>query len=100
MGKFIIDGTVVKVGSEIDWMWIAIESKNKEIVLLYYQGGEYVSGRRVYCGFSQNLWGTSVSTDVSTWYLQSDRFLKLDHHIPSPYEILSLREPHSTLRQV
>jgi transposase-like protein len=39
MGEFIIDGTVVKVGSEVDWMWIAIEPKNKEIVLLYYQGG-------------------------------------------------------------
>ena len=39
MGEFIIDGTVVKVGSEIDWMRIAIEPKNKEIVLLYYQKG-------------------------------------------------------------
>ena len=29
--EFIIDETLVKVGSEFIWFWIAIEAKNKEI---------------------------------------------------------------------
>ncbi len=31
---YIIDETIIKVGFEFIWLWIAIESKNKEILAL------------------------------------------------------------------
>jgi len=30
--EFIVDETQIKVGSELIWLWIAIESKDKEIL--------------------------------------------------------------------
>jgi putative transposase len=30
--KFIIDETIIKVGSEYIWLWIAIENDNREIL--------------------------------------------------------------------
>jgi putative transposase len=30
--EFIIDETAIKVGSELIWLWVVIESKNKEIL--------------------------------------------------------------------
>ncbi len=32
ISKFIIDETMIKIGSEYIWLWIAIESENKEIL--------------------------------------------------------------------
>ena len=33
--EFIIDETVIQVGSEYIWLWVAIESKIKEILALF-----------------------------------------------------------------
>ena len=30
--EFIIDETLIKAGSELIWLWVAIEPKNKEIL--------------------------------------------------------------------
>ena len=32
--EFIVDETLIKVGSEYIWLWITIEPKNKEILAL------------------------------------------------------------------
>jgi len=34
MSEFIIDETQIKVGSELMWLWIAIESKTKNIAAI------------------------------------------------------------------
>ncbi len=34
VSEFIIDETQIKVGSELIWLWVAIEPKNKEILAL------------------------------------------------------------------
>ncbi len=34
MSEFILDETVIKVGSEFIWLWIAIEPKNRAILAL------------------------------------------------------------------
>jgi len=33
--EFIVDETIIKVGSEYIWLWITIEPKNKEILALF-----------------------------------------------------------------
>ena len=38
--EFIIDETLVKVGSEFIWLWVAIEAKNKEILAEAFQKSE------------------------------------------------------------
>ncbi len=32
--EYILDGTIVKVGPEYIWLWVAIEPENKEILRL------------------------------------------------------------------
>ncbi len=33
--EYIIDETAIKTGSELIWLWVVIESENKEILLFY-----------------------------------------------------------------
>ena len=85
--EFIIDETIIKVGSEYIWLWIAIEDDNREILQIS------ISKKRnmfVAEHFILNLvkrYGEHpVSTDGGTWYPQACRFLRLRHHIHSRYE--------------
>jgi putative transposase len=86
--EFIIDETIIKVGSEYIWLWIAIENDNREIlqISISKERNMFVAER-----FISNLvkrYGEHpVSTDGGTWYPQACRFLRLQHHhIHSPYE--------------
>jgi putative transposase len=38
--EFITDETLVKVGSEFIWLWVAIEAKNKKILAEVFQKSE------------------------------------------------------------
>ncbi len=87
ISEFIIDETPLKVGSELIWLWVAIESESKEIL------GISISKERnmfVAEGFLSKIiekFGKCpISADGGTWYPQACRFLKLEHHIHSHYE--------------
>jgi putative transposase len=87
ISEFIVDETVFKVGNEFVILWIAIEPSDKMIL------GIQISAEKTMLiaeQFLQNLirkYGKHrVSTDGGTWYPQACRFLKLQHHIHSPYE--------------
>ena len=87
VSKFIIDETQIKVGSEHIWLWVAIESKTRNILAMRMskERNMFVAER-----FLSNLvkdYGKHpLSTDGGTWYPQACKFLKLEHHIHSPYE--------------
>ena len=34
ISEFVIDETLIKVGSEYIWLWVAVEPKNREILTL------------------------------------------------------------------
>jgi putative transposase len=87
ISEFIIDETLIKVGSEYIWLWVAIEPKNKEILALsiskernMFVAERFISKLVMTCG------PHPVSTDGGTWYPQACKFLKLQHHIHSTYE--------------
>ena len=85
--EFIIDETIIKVGSEYIWLWITIEDDNREIlqISISKERNMFVAER-----FISNLvkrYGEHpVSTDGGTWYPQACRFLRLRHQIHSRYE--------------
>ena len=87
VSEFIIDETQMKVGSEYIWLWVAIESETKNILAMRIskERNMFVAER-----FLSNLikdYGKHpLSTDGGTWYPQACKFLKLEHHIHSPYE--------------
>ena len=84
--EYIIDETVIKVGSEYIWLWVAIEQKDKEILAISIskERNMFVAER-----FLSNIvheYGKHpVSTDGGTWYPQACRFLKTKHHTHSPF---------------
>ena len=88
ISEFIVDETLLQVGSEYVWLWVAIESELKienSRTILANKSKErnmFVAER-----FLSNIvgeYGTHpVSPDGGTWYPQACRFLKLDHHIHS-----------------
>ena len=85
--EYIIDETVIKVGSEYIWLWVAIEQKDKEILTISIskERNMFVAER-----FLSNIvheYGKHpVSTDGGTWYPQACRFLEVDRRLHSPYE--------------
>jgi len=87
VSEFIVDETVLKVGSELIWLWIAIEPENKQILALSIskERNMFVAERFI-SGLIHIHGKHPVSTDGGTWYPQACRFLKLRHHIHSSYK--------------
>jgi transposase-like protein len=94
-----LDETLLKVGSELIWLWIAIEPENRQILALSIskERNMFVA-ERFLDGLIKVHGKHPVSTDGRTWYPQACRFLNLDHHIHSSLE-KSLTERISIIRK-
>jgi putative transposase len=86
--EFIVDDkTLLKVGSQYVWVWVAIEPLAKVIL------GIRISFERTMLVAERFLKALVIeygkhplSTDGGTWYPQACRFLNIEHHIHSLYE--------------
>ncbi len=84
---FIIDETLVKIGSAHMWIWVAIELKSREILALNIsKERNMLIAERFISSLVQIHGKHPVSTDGGTWYPQACRFLNVDHHIHSSLE--------------
>ena len=85
--EFVIDETVIKVGSKVIWLWVAIEPKDKQILAISIskERNMFVA-ERFMSGLVRIHGRHPVSTDGGTWYPMACRFLKLKHHVHSPFE--------------
>ena len=85
--EFIVDETAIKAGSELIWLWVAIEPKNKQILALSIskERNMFVA-ERFLSGLVKEHGNHPVSTDGGTWYPQACKFLKIRHHLHSPLE--------------
>jgi len=87
ISEFIVDETLIKVGSEYIWLWVAIDAKSKEILALTIskERNMFVA-ERFLSDIVRDYGNHHVSTDGGTWYPMACRFLGLEHHIHSPME--------------
>jgi putative transposase len=87
LSEFIIDETLIKVGSEFIWLWVAIEPENRQILALSIskERNMFVA-ERFLSDIVRNYGKHPVSTDGGTWYPQACGFLKINHHIHSSIE--------------
>ena len=76
--EFIIDETIIKVGSEYIWLWIAIEDDNREIlqISISKKRNMFVAERFI-LNLVKRYGEHPVSTDGGIWYPQACRFLRL-----------------------
>ena len=88
ISQFIIDETVIRVGREVVWLWVAIEPKTKSILdmRISLERSMLVVAEQFLKELIKKYGKNPVSTDGGTWYPQACRFLKLPHHTHSYYE--------------
>ena len=101
ISEHVIDETILKVGSEYIWLWIAIEPENRQILALSISKERNMLIAERFISSLVQIHGKQhpVSTDGGTWYPQACRFLNVDHHIHSSLEkSLIERERCSTLK--
>ncbi len=85
--EFIVDETLIKIGSEFIWLWVAIEPNDKEILAISISKERNMFVAERFLSSVVKEYGEHpVSTDGGTWYPQACRFLKLQHHLHSSYE--------------
>ncbi len=67
---------------------MAIELKSKEILGLNIskERNMFVAAERFPSNIVDEYGQHAISTDGGTWYPQACKFLKIDHHIQSPFE--------------
>ena len=98
--EHIIDETVIKVGSEYTWLWVAIEQKDKEILAISISKERNMFVAEHFLSNIIHEYGKHpVSTDGGTWYPQACRFLKKSTtHILHLEKASSLKGQCSTSR--
>ena len=87
ISEYIVDETILQVGPEYIWLWVAIESENGQILAQdITQERNMLIAERFLSGVVRYYGNHPISTDGGTWYPQACEFLKMDHHIHSPLE--------------
>ncbi len=82
ISEYVIDETILKVGSEYIWLWIAIEPENRQILALNIsKERNMLIAERFLSDIVKIHRKHSISTDGGTWYPQACKFLNLNHHI-------------------
>ena len=90
ISEYIVDETLIKVGSQYIWIWVAIEPENREILALNISKERNMLIAERFIADLVKIHGRHpVSTDGGTWYPQACRFLKLR----SPYPFLFGEKP-------
>lgn len=86
ISEYIVDETILQVGSQYIWLWVAIEPRENSQILaqnITYERNMLIA-ERFLSGVVKYHGNHPVSTDGGTWYPQACEFLKMDHHIHSP----------------
>ena len=87
VSEYIADETMLKVGSEFIWLWIAIEPENRQILAQNITKERNMLVAERFMSDLVKIHGKHpVFTDGGTWYPMACQFLKLKHHIHSSYE--------------
>ncbi len=89
--EFIIDETLLKVSNQFVWVWIAIIDELTRVILgihTHFPWENHSNCRTIskLLANKKEYGKHPVSTDGGTWYPYACGFLKLNHHIHSPYE--------------
>jgi putative transposase len=85
--EYVIDETGIRIGSELIWLWVAIDNKTKRILRLSISKERNMFVVELFIAdLVKNHDKHPISTDGGTWYPPACRFLKLRHHTHSAYE--------------
>ena len=88
ISAFIIDETMIQVGSKHVWIWIAIEPVHKSVLGIHLSKERNMFVAESFIHSLVEKYGKhTVYTDGGTWYPQACNFLHLKHRLhSSPFE--------------
>ena len=87
VSAFIIDETIIQIGSHHCWLWICIEPIDKSVLGIYISEERNMFVAENFIGSLVDKYGKhTVYTDGGTWYPQACNFLHLKHRLHSPLE--------------
>jgi putative transposase len=87
VSAFIIDETVIQIGNQHFWLWIAIEPVNTSVLGIYISEERNMFVAENFIHSLVDKYGRhTVYTDGGTWYPQACNFLHLKHRLHSPLE--------------
>ena len=85
VSAFIIDETIIQIGNQHFWLWIAIEPVNKSVLGIHISEERNMFVAENFIHSLVDKYGRhTVYTDGGTWYPQACNFLHLKHSLHSP----------------
>ena len=95
---FIIDETVIQIGSQHFWLWIAIEPIHSSVLGIYISEERNMLVAEKFISSLVEKYGRHpVYTDGGTWYHEACNVLKLKHYLHSSIEKSLMERVNSIL---
>src|ERR671915_1399627 len=84
---FIIDETIIQIGNQNFWLWIAIEPIHSSVLGIYIsEERNMLVAERFIQPLVEKYGRHTVYTDGGTWYDEACNVLRLKHYLHSPLE--------------
>ena len=87
MTAFIIDETMIQIGSDYAWLWVAIEPVHKQVLGVYISRHRNMLVAESFLRSLIKIYGRhTVYSDGGSWYPEACSYLGLEHLLHSPFE--------------
>ena len=87
VSAFIIDETIIQVGSQHFWLWFCIEPIDKSVLGIYIsEERNMLVAEKFIRSLVENYGKHSVYSDGGTWYDEACNVLRLKHYLHSSLE--------------
>ena len=87
VSAFIIDETVIQIGSQHFWLWICIEPVYRSVLGIYIsEERNMLVAERFIRSLVEKYGKHTVYTDGGTWYPEACNVLRLKHYLHSSFE--------------
>ena len=87
VSAFIIDETILHIGSQHFWLWICIEPIDRSVLGIYISEERNMLVAEKFIRSLVEKYGKhTVYTDGGTWYPEACNVLKLKHYLHSSFE--------------
>ena len=84
---FIIDETMIQIGSDYAWLWVAIEPVHKQVLGVYISRHRNMLVAESFLRSLIKIYGRhTVYSDGGSWYPEACSYLGLEHLLHSPFE--------------
>ena len=84
---FIIDETIIQIGSQHFWLWLCIERIHSSVLGIYIsEERNMIVAEKFIRSLNEKYGKHTVYTDGSTWYDEACNVLRLKHYLHSSVE--------------